>query len=144
MINKDLILSKLLKIKKYIQELKTFSNITFEEYKRDFIKKRAVERLILLLVEVATDINSYVIVEIGKNPPTDYYDSFIKAIEIGLISKQLGEKLAPSAGLRNRLVHEYDEIKDDIVHSSINDAIELYTTFIKEVNDYIKIQNIQK
>lgn len=144
MINKDLILSKLLKIKNYIQELKTFSNITFEEYKRDFIKKRAVERLIFLLVEVATDINSYVIVEIGKNPPTDYYDSFIKAIEIGLISKQLGEKLAPSAGLRNRLVHEYDEIKDDIVYSSINDAIELYTTFIKEVNDYIKIQNIQK
>jgi len=138
LINKDLILSKLLKIKKYIQELKTFSNITFEEYKRDFIKKRAVERLILLLVEVATDINSYVIVEIGKNPPTDYYDSFIKAIEIGLISKQLGEKLAPSAGLRNRLVHEYDEIKDDIVHSSINDAIKLYTTFIKEVNDYLK------
>lgn len=138
MINKDLILSKLLKIKKYIQELKTFSNITFEEYKRDFIKKRAVERLILLLVEVATDINSYVIVEIGKDPPTDYYDSFIKAIEIGLISKQLGEKLAPSAGLRNRLVHEYGEIKDDIVYSSINEATKLYTTFIKEVNDYLK------
>jgi uncharacterized protein YutE (UPF0331/DUF86 family) len=138
LINKDIILRKLLKIKKYIQELKTFSNITFEEYKRDFIKKRAVERLILLLVEVATDINSYVIVEIGKNPPTDYYDSFIKAIEIDLISKQLGERLAPSAGLRNRLVHEYDEIKDDIVHSSINDAIELYTTCIKEVNDYLK------
>jgi len=138
LINKDLILSKLLKIKKYIQELKTFSNITFEEYKRDFIKKRAVERLILLLVEVATDINSYVIVEIGKDPPTDYYDSFIKAIEIGLISKQLGEKLAPSAGLRNRLVHEYGEIKDDIVYSSINEATKLYTTFIKEVNDYLK------
>jgi len=138
LINKDLILSKLLKIKNYIQELKTFSNITFEEYKRDFIKKRAVERLILLLVEVATDINSYVIVEIGKNPPTDYYDSFIKAIEIGLISKQLGEKLAPSAGLRNRLVHEYDEIKDDIVFNSINEATKLYTTFIKEVNDYLK------
>lgn len=139
MINKDIILRKLLKIKKYIQELKTFSNIAFEEYKTAFIKKRAVERLILLLVEVATDINSYVIVEIGKNPPTDYYDSFIKAIEIGLISKQLGEKLAPSAGLRNRLVHEYDEIKDDIVFNSINDAIKLYTTFIKEVNDYLKL-----
>jgi len=137
LINKDLVLSKLLKIKKYIQELKTFSNITFEEYKRDFIKKRAVERLILLLVEVATDINSYVIVEIGKNPPTDYYDSFIKAIEIGLISKQLGEKLAPLAGLRNRLVHEYDEIKDDIVFNSINEVIKLYTTFIKEVNNYL-------
>ncbi|MGB3345834.1 MAG: DUF86 domain-containing protein [Candidatus Humimicrobiia bacterium] len=138
MINKDIVLSKLLKIKNYIQELKTFSNITFEEYKRDFIKKRAVERLILLLAEVATDINSYVIVEIGKNPPTDYYDSFIKAIEIGLISKQLGEKLAPSAGLRNRLVHEYDEIKDDIVYSSIKEAIKLYTDFVKEVNYYIR------
>ncbi|GAI00797.1 unnamed protein product, partial [marine sediment metagenome] len=31
-----------------------------------------------------------------------------------------------------------DEIKDDIVYSSINDTIELYTTFIKEVNDYLK------
>jgi len=138
LINKDIVLSKLLKIKNYIQELKALSGINFEEYKRDFIKKRAVERLILLLVEVATDINSYVIVEIGKNPPTDYYDSFIKAIEIGLISKQLGEKLAPSAGLRNRLVHEYDEIKDDIVFNSINEATKLYTTFIKEVNDYLK------
>lgn len=138
MIDGDLIARKLVTLKGYLEELEPFKDISFEEYKKDYVKKRAVERLLQLIVEVASDISSYVLVESGKAAPKDYYDSFIRAPEVGLLSADLAEKIAPSAGLRNRLVHEYGDVRDDIVFKSIPKALEHYTTFISEVNAFLK------
>jgi uncharacterized protein YutE (UPF0331/DUF86 family) len=137
-IDGDLIARKLIILKGYLEELEPFKDITFEEYKKDYVKKRAVERLLQLLVEVASDVSSYVLVESGKAAPKDYYDSFIRAPEVGLLSQALADKLAPSAGLRNRLVHEYGDVRDDIVLKSIPTALQHYTTFISEVNTFLK------
>jgi len=49
------------------------------------------------------------------SPPDDYFQSFIRAGELGFLSPGLAEKLAPSAGPRNRLVHEYDQIAHSII-----------------------------
>lgn len=49
----------------------------------------------------------------------DYYASFVEAGRRGLIPEELAERLAPSAGLRNRLVHESDRIDDAIVLAAV-------------------------
>lgn len=138
MIDGDLIARKLVILKGYLEELEFFKDISLEEYKKDYVKKRAVERLLQLIVEVASDISSYVLVESGKAAPKDYYDSFVRAPEVGLLSQALVEKLIPSAGLRNRLVHEYGDVRDDIVFKSIPGALQDYTTFVSEVHAFLK------
>ncbi len=138
MIDSDLIARKLVILKGYVEELEPFKNVSLEEYKKDYVKKRAAERLVQLIVEVASDISAYVLVESGKAAPKDYYDSFIRAPEVGLVSQALADKLAPFAGLRNRLVHEYGDVRDDIVFKSIPTALRHYTTFISEANAFLK------
>jgi uncharacterized protein YutE (UPF0331/DUF86 family) len=45
-------------------------------------------------------------------------------------------KLAPSAGLRNRLVHEYDRLEHTMVLKAVEMAEELFPQYIKAINDY--------
>jgi len=89
-----------------LKALEPIENMTKKEYIEDLYKRKATERLLQELIEAAIDINTYVIVQKGNKVPDDYYESFIKAGELKIISADLAEKLAPSAGLRNRLVHE--------------------------------------
>jgi uncharacterized protein YutE (UPF0331/DUF86 family) len=109
-----------------------------EEYISDLYKRKATERLLQELIEAAIDINIHLIVQAERTPPDDYYESCIKAGELGIISANLAIELAPSAGLRNRLVHEYDQLDHPIVLKTVERAEELYPRFVKEVNDYIE------
>jgi uncharacterized protein YutE (UPF0331/DUF86 family) len=65
------------------------------------------------------------------------YESFLRAGEKGIISANLAEKLAPSAGLRNRLVHEYDLLEHSLVLEAVKMAEELYPCYIKEIEEYV-------
>jgi len=75
--------------------------------------------------------------EAGHTVPDDYYESFIRAGELKIISLDLAQKLAPSSGLRNRLVHEYDRLDHSMVLKAVNMAEELFPQYIKAINDYL-------
>lgn len=137
----DLINRKLRKLASYLEELKPIGEKSFDEYKKDYFVKRTTERCIQLIVECATDINAQILVGVGT-PPADYYESFIKVGEIGVIPEDFAAKLAPSAGLRNRLVHEYEEIKNKIVYISINETVSQFTKYMEYVTAYL--QNSKK
>lgn len=47
--------------------------------------------------------------------------------------------IAPSAGLRNRLIHEYEKIDDSIVYKSIDKAILQYSEYMIKIKDFIKV-----
>ena len=105
----EVIKRKLSVIVENLKALKPVAAMKKDEYERDLYKRKATERLLQELIEAAIDINTHIIVQTGSPPPDDYYESFIRAGKLGIISSELAENLAPSAGLRNRLVHEYDQ-----------------------------------
>jgi uncharacterized protein YutE (UPF0331/DUF86 family) len=136
MTNTHLLYRKLKKLREYLEELKPVLKYSFDEYKKNYFLKRTAERCIQLIVECATDINSHILVEISS-PPVDYYESFIKIGEKGIVPEQFAQVIAPSAGLRNRLVHEYEDIKDEIVYKSMDDTIRHFTQYVDYVDQYL-------
>jgi uncharacterized protein YutE (UPF0331/DUF86 family) len=64
---------------------------------------------------------------------TPYADSFPLAAKAGLLDKDLAERLRPSAGLRNILVHEYTTIDYQRVVDAIPAAIEKYGRYVEQV-----------
>ncbi len=136
-IEREIIRRKLLIIAENLKALEPIMNMNREEYIRDVYKRKATERLLQELIEAAIDINSHLIVQTGNAPPDDYYESFIKAGDLNVISSDLAVKLAPSAGLRNRLVHEYDMLDHSLVLEAVNMAKKLYPTYIKEIEAFI-------
>jgi uncharacterized protein YutE (UPF0331/DUF86 family) len=136
-LEKEIIRRKLAIIVENLKALKPVKDVTREEYIQDIYKRKATERLLQELIEAAIDINIHIIVQTGNIAPDDYYESFIKAGEFKIISLPLAEKLAPSAGLRNRLVHEYDLLDHSMVLDAVRSAEKLYTKYVKEIENYI-------
>jgi uncharacterized protein YutE (UPF0331/DUF86 family) len=46
---------------------------------------------------------------------------------LGFVSEELARDLVPAAGLRNRLVHEYDAIDDTVVLGAVARARQLFS-----------------
>ncbi|MCL5966457.1 MAG: DUF86 domain-containing protein [Deltaproteobacteria bacterium] len=122
--------------------LEPIRDMTKDEYVSDLYKRKATERLLQEIIEAAIDINTHIIVQSGRAVPDDYYESFLRAGELNVISKDLAEKLAPSAGLRNRLVHEYDLLEHSLVLDAVRIAEELYPRYVKEIEDYISRKSL--
>ncbi len=120
-----------------LNALDPIKEMTKEEYIEDLYKRKATERLLQELIEAAIDINTHIIVQSGNSVPDDYYESFIKVGELKIIPMGLAEKLAPSAGIRNRLVHEYDLLEHSMVLESVRMAENLYPEYIKEIEEYV-------
>ena len=136
-IDEAIIRRKLSIIVENLRALQPIEKMTPKEYIQDLYKRKATERLLQELIEAAIDINTYVIVQTKNKVPDDYYGSFMKLGELKIIPVELAEKLAPSAGLRNRLVHEYNMLEHSMVLDAVKRAEALYPEYIKQIEIYI-------
>jgi uncharacterized protein YutE (UPF0331/DUF86 family) len=137
----DIIRAKIVIILENLKALEPIKEMNPDEYIRDLYKRKATERLMQELIEAAIDINTHIIVGSGYAPPDDYYQSFIRAGELGILSPGLAEKLASSAGLRNRLVHEYDRIDHSIILKAVSMAEEYYPKYVEEISAALSRKN---
>jgi uncharacterized protein YutE (UPF0331/DUF86 family) len=130
----DIIRAKIAIIQDNLKALEPIKEMSRDAYLRDLYKRKATERLLQELIEAAIDVNTHMVVGLGYAPPDDYYQSFIRAGELGILSPGLAEKLAPSAGLRNRLVHEYDRIDHSIILKAVAMVEEYYPRYVEEIS----------
>lgn len=137
MVDASVVRRKLRKLEEYVDQLSRLQPESFEAYKASVLHRRAIERLLQLLVEVASDINTHVLVSLGSPPPDDYYDGFIRMGESGVIPQELALRLAPSAGARNILVHEYEVIDDRIVYESVPNALADFRAYGRALLKYL-------
>lgn len=122
--------------------LKPIGERSVEEYKKDPYSKGAAERFFQKMVEAAADINAHLVAELGREAPEDYYRSFTRLADLGVISATLAESVAPFTGVRNRLVHEYDQIDDARVLAAIGQAQSLIPRYIDETERYLQKQGL--
>lgn len=134
----NVVVRKVNNIKKYLEQLQKSSQVSLADYKNDFERQMIIERLLHLLIESAIDINMHLVVSAGQPPPESYRESFFASSRIGAISAQLAEKIAPSAGLRNRLVHDYDDTSLEIVYDAIKFALKQYPQYLEQIESYVR------
>jgi uncharacterized protein YutE (UPF0331/DUF86 family) len=134
----EVIRRKLSVIVNNLKALEPFDNINADDYAADLYRRKAVERLLQELIEAAIDINTHIIVETGGLVPDNYFDTFLRMGELGALSMVLARAIAPSAGLRNRLVHQYDELDDSIILKAVGLAQDHYARYVKEIGTYLE------
>lgn len=122
----------------YLGELDTMSRISLDEYLSEVRERRAVERLIQLIVDVAVDINTHMVVDAGHPAPNDSRSSFLGVERLGVLPSQVVKDIAPSVGERNIIVHQYDDLDDEIIHASIGQTLRLYREYVRYVLQYLE------
>ena len=69
--------------------------------------------------------------------PRDYYDSFTELGKMGILEPKFASGIARAAGLRNRIVHEYDEIEPEKVFGAIRSALADLPVYLQAVLSFI-------
>ena len=117
--------------------LQPIAGLDLETYRSDPYRRKATERMLQEIVEAATDINVHIVVRTGGRAPDGLHQSFFEAATCGVLSHDLAAALSPSAGLRNRLVHEYDAVDDAIVLEAVSETQQHYAHYVAAVERFL-------
>ncbi|MFP4161940.1 MAG: type VII toxin-antitoxin system HepT family RNase toxin [Ectothiorhodospira sp.] len=141
MIREDFIRRKLQLIGEDLGRLVRFKDLTLDELLADDIRLAAVERIIERIVMRAVDVNEHLLAE--RLPPDarstrlTYRDTFLALADVGLCTPEFAREIAASAGLRNILVHDYNDVDRRILHRSIGSCLRDYKRYVEQVEAFI-------
>lgn len=136
MLNKELINRKLANISKYLDELQGLSLKSYEIFTEEGYHY-AAEKVIELMVTMAIDINLHIIKESGLMPPQRYKDSFLALGKKTILPRGFANKIAGSAGLRNLLIHHYEEVDLQKLYKDLSRGIKDYEKYCHYIEKFI-------
>lgn len=141
MIDAELVTRKCVLIMRDLEALRAVAAHTRAEYLANARDQAAVERYVERMIGRMIDINYHLLVESGQAPPSDYHASFLRLVELGVFDREFAARIARSAGLRNRIVHEYDEVDPAKVFDALQSALTDVPNYVSGVNDFLARQS---
>lgn len=138
MIDKVLVTRKINLISKDFEALEPLASLSLEAYQADTINEVLAERYLERMIGRMIDINHHLITEEGNPPPPDYSQSFIELGKMKILPSEFAHRIAGCAGLRDRLVHEYDEIDSKKVYEGLKAAVKDIPQYLSYVNEFVK------
>jgi uncharacterized protein YutE (UPF0331/DUF86 family) len=113
-----------------LQPLRDKARTDFDEdpYLRDI-----VERNLEIAAQCCIDVSHRIISLEGAQKPVDYYDAILRMGELGVLPADFARHLAPLAGFRNILVHEYLAVDWDEVYQALHhlEDLERFAKFVR-------------
>lgn len=114
------------KLKSCLQKLEPLSRKTLDEIEGDLYLKDIIERNLEVAAQCVLDISSRVISEMEGDRPMDYFTSIQILGDLQVLPKTFASKLAPLAGLRNLLVHQYLELNWKQIREHLKNLSDFY------------------
>ena len=137
MIDAELVRRKVVLIGADLDALRPLSAKSFAEYAEssfdDVLAERYLERMIGRMI----DINYHLVTEMGRPPPRDYHESLTQLAKIGVLPAEFAKEIAACAGLRNRIVHEYDEIDPERLFEGLRAAARDVPEYLRRVLEWL-------
>ncbi|HEY4000056.1 MAG TPA: HepT-like ribonuclease domain-containing protein [Candidatus Xenobia bacterium] len=130
--NRDLLEEKLAAFAPTLSQLQSWTDVSKADFVADVMRHRASERNLLLLVEYAGEINTEIAASNGL-PQSDYYSSFFAVSQVGWISPETAQALAPLASLRNTLVHAYARVSLEKLYDDLKRTLPYWADYAKTI-----------
>jgi len=128
---------RLADILKYRDELEPVFEFSDQEIKKDNLKLRTVERLIQLIADEMVDVNGYLIKKLNLPVPDDFQSTFRILGEARILKNEFAEQLAPVVGLRNRLVHRYEDIDLNLLLKMARKGRSDFKVYAKYISEFL-------
>jgi uncharacterized protein YutE (UPF0331/DUF86 family) len=138
MIDPTLVIRKINLISQDFKEIVELSRKSLQEFLASRVDEVLAERYLERMIGRMIDINYHLITESGLPPPTDYYQSFLQLERLGVLPHDFAQTVASCAGLRNRIVHEYDEIDPAKIHEALQTAARDVSQYLTRVHSYME------
>jgi len=139
---KNRYLDKISNLKKYYSLLHEWINDSnFDDLNKngDYREVFAIYHAAQLSIEVISDLCAMLVKDLQQNPK-DNYSNFEKLHLVKIITADMYQALKELNGLRNRIVHDYNGLIDEIAWSSISKNLLFIGEFYKVVESWLKKQ----
>ena len=112
------------------------NEIVFKENLK-LIKKYGIYHAFQIAVEIVSDITAMLVKDLKFIPKDDYSNiDILKNKKI--INSDLAAKIREANGLRNRIVHDYDDLDNNIAYNKLLELIKSLYDFKEAVSDWLK------
>lgn len=137
-IDKELVKRKITLILEDLQKMKPLAELPEDKFLADYQPRLLAERLLERIIGRMLDINYHIVTETLLTTPKDYFDSFLKLSEVGVLNPDESQEFAKLAGLRNRLAHEYNGINEDLIFEVLKDFVSSLPSYLKAVDIFVE------
>jgi len=138
MIDRQLITRKMSLILEDLAAMTRLSHLSREQYLKDSINEALAERYLERAIGRMIDVNFHLVTESGHAPPKDYHESFMLLGTLGVMTADLAKEMAMAAGLRNRIVHEYDDIDPERVYEALPLAVRRIPLYLDHIQRFVE------
>jgi uncharacterized protein YutE (UPF0331/DUF86 family) len=132
------ILTKLRNMKKYVDFLKSYRDISKEKLNDDYLLRSAIERNFQLALESALDIGEIIISMKDLEKPEDYKEIIEILGRENILPREFAKKFAPAAGFRNILVHKYTDVDIDELYEHLEHDLTDFDFFADCIARFVK------
>ncbi|WP_292487422.1 DUF86 domain-containing protein [Methanohalobium sp.] len=130
------ILRKLNFMQRCVNYLKSIDTETMD-LQNNYEMRSAVERNFQIAIECAIDIGEIIISKEGFERPEDYRSVILILGKNGIIPEDFAEDFSTAAGLRNILVHVYEEIDTSLLENLLEERLDDFERYGKHIIDYL-------
>ena len=139
-IDKDIILKRFKKMDSLIQNLKEIKKKEEEKFVSNYLLYLSAQRALETCINICIDIGNHIL-SLNKNGiPETYSEIFIELSKLGIIDKSLEEKLITMTKFRNLLGHLYMDIDNKKIYEILQENLEDFNEFKKQVFKKFKNQ----
>jgi len=133
LVEPEVIENKIRKLQDYLEKLSQLAKTDKHKFLMDFRNTESAKYLLQVCIECCLDIANHIIASEKFRSPHDYVDSFRVLHERDIIPDNLISNLEEMAKFRNRLVHIYWEIDDDLIYEIIQNNLNDFNLFIQSI-----------
>lgn len=139
MIDRSRIEDRITEIRRRLNDLReTAETIDEVKFLTDSVIADATERRLQVAIQACMDIANHLVAQIAiEKPQKENKEVFLILAKHKIINEDLAKKLVKMAGMRNILVHQYMEVKRQLVYDAIKNDLGDIRDFIKQIQRFL-------
>ena len=138
MVDRELTRKKLLLLESKREELKGFPKKNFENFKKDLLLQKAVEKMLEELIQICIDIGKHIVSDEHLGVPDSNRGLMDILKEQKVITTSTQALMKKMIGFRNILVHGYEKVDVATVYISYAKKLKDFDFFLKDITKYIE------
>jgi uncharacterized protein YutE (UPF0331/DUF86 family) len=104
----------------------------------DFVRYRAAEHSLQLAAQVVMDIEAHIITADFNEKVHEYLQAIESLGKVGILEPEFAARLAPLAGFRNLLVHDYLAVDPEKVYGILISRRAELREFGRQIAEYLQ------
>jgi uncharacterized protein YutE (UPF0331/DUF86 family) len=133
----DTVRDRISRIRKYVADLRGFSQTTEEAFMQNVERQYAVLHALQLSIEACVEIATHTCAADSLGVPSTYAEAFDHLEKAGVVDSELANDLRAMARFRNRIVHFYGEMDMKEVYRILTEELGDFDRYLVAIETYL-------